>query len=89
MEALTRGFGYVTASPVQAQAIPIAMQGIDVLARAKTGTGKTLAFLIPAFEQIARMQARTTNTKSTTPPAFNSRSRGTKIRAVTLHWPFL
>eukprot|EP00729_Bicosta_minor_P009051 gene9051-23845_t len=57
MEALTRGFGYVTASPVQAQAIPIAMQGIDVLARAKTGTGKTLAFLIPAFEQIARMQA--------------------------------
>ncbi len=42
--------GFVTPTPVQAAAIPEALQGKDVLATAATGTGKTLAFLLPIFE---------------------------------------
>src|ERR1700682_164355 len=39
-------------TPVQAAAIPHALAGKDVLATAQTGTGKTLAFLIPIMEQL-------------------------------------
>jgi len=42
---------FTTPTPVQAAAIPQAMEGKDVLATAQTGTGKTLAFLIPIIEQ--------------------------------------
>ena len=41
--------GFTTPTPVQAAAIPEALQGKDVLATAATGTGKTLAFLLPVF----------------------------------------
>ena len=39
-------------TPVQVAAIPHALAGKDVLATAQTGTGKTLAFLIPVMEQL-------------------------------------
>ena len=42
---------FTTPTPVQAAAIPQALEGKDVLATAQTGTGKTLAFLIPIIEQ--------------------------------------
>jgi ATP-dependent RNA helicase RhlE len=38
---------FETPTPVQAAAIPQALEGKDILATAQTGTGKTLAFLIP------------------------------------------
>ena len=43
---------FVTPTPVQAGAIPPAMEGRDVLATAATGTGKTLSFLIPMIERM-------------------------------------
>jgi ATP-dependent RNA helicase RhlE len=43
---------FTTPTPVQASAIPPALEGKDVLATAQTGTGKTLAFLIPVIEQM-------------------------------------
>jgi len=45
---------FVTPTPVQAATIPHAIEGQDVLATAQTGTGKTLAFLIPLMEQLMR-----------------------------------
>src|SRR5277367_4044098 len=45
---------FVTPTPVQAAAIPQALEGKDVLATAQTGTGKTLAFLIPVIEQLLK-----------------------------------
>jgi ATP-dependent RNA helicase RhlE len=45
---------FVTPTPVQAATIPQAIEGHDVLATAQTGTGKTLAFLIPVMEQLMR-----------------------------------
>src|ERR1700720_2854962 len=43
---------FPTPTPVQAAAIPQALEGKDVLATAQTGTGKTLAFLIPVMERL-------------------------------------
>ena len=42
--------GYTTPTPIQAQAIPIILQGIDLLGVAQTGTGKTAAFAIPILQ---------------------------------------
>ncbi|XP_013418694.1 probable ATP-dependent RNA helicase DDX43 [Lingula anatina] len=44
--------GFVKPSPIQCQAWPIALQGIDLIGIAQTGTGKTLAFLLPALIHI-------------------------------------
>src|SRR5216684_1229985 len=49
---------FTTPTPVQAAAIPQALEGKDVLATAQTGTGKTLAFLIPVIEKL--LQQKTT-----------------------------
>ena len=43
--------GYEAPSPIQEESIPIALAGRDMLARAKNGTGKTGAFLIPLLEK--------------------------------------
>jgi ATP-dependent RNA helicase RhlE len=45
---------FTTPTPVQAAAIPQALEGKDVLATAQTGTGKTLAFLIPVIEKLLK-----------------------------------
>lgn len=49
---------FTTPTPIQVQAIPLALEGKDVLATAQTGTGKTLAFLIPLIELLNRAPAR-------------------------------
>uniref|UniRef100_A0A060T2K6 ATP-dependent RNA helicase DHH1 n=1 Tax=Blastobotrys adeninivorans TaxID=409370 RepID=A0A060T2K6_BLAAD len=51
--------GFEKPSPIQEEAIPIALAGRDVLARAKNGTGKTAAFVIPALQQIKPKIAKT------------------------------
>ncbi|MFN7921764.1 MAG: DEAD/DEAH box helicase [Bryobacteraceae bacterium] len=45
--------GFVKPTPVQAQSIPPALEGRDVVATAQTGTGKTLAFLLPVLQSLA------------------------------------
>ncbi len=42
--------GYQTPTPIQAQAIPVILQGRDVLAGAQTGTGKTAGFTLPLLQ---------------------------------------
>ncbi|CAD6502985.1 BgTH12-02659 [Blumeria graminis f. sp. triticale] len=44
--------GFEKPSPIQEEAIPVALTGRDILARAKNGTGKTAAFVIPALQRI-------------------------------------
>lgn len=43
---------FVNMMPVQELAIPLLLQGRDIIAQAKTGTGKTLAFGIPMVEKV-------------------------------------
>jgi len=50
--------GYETPTPIQAQAIPAAMQNRDVLGIAQTGTGKTGAFTLPTMHKLAKGRAR-------------------------------
>lgn len=49
---------FKTPTPVQAAAIPPALEGRDVLATAQTGTGKTLSFLIPIMEMLQKTEGR-------------------------------
>ena len=50
--------GYETPTPIQMQAIPIVLQGRDVLASAQTGTGKTASFLLPALHKLCDPEFR-------------------------------
>jgi ATP-dependent RNA helicase RhlE len=53
---LIRKEGYEKPSPVQAEAIPLALEGYDVIASAQTGTGKTASFVLPMVEAFAGRQ---------------------------------
>ena len=46
--------GYTTPTPIQAQAIPVVIEGRDVLAAAQTGTGKTAGFTLPLLERLSQ-----------------------------------
>jgi len=46
--------GYIEASPIQKKAIPLVLEGHDLLAGAQTGTGKTAAFSLPILDKIFR-----------------------------------
>lgn len=50
--------GYTTATPIQQQAIPVALQGKDILGCAQTGTGKTAAFAIPMLQLLSGDKAK-------------------------------
>jgi superfamily II DNA/RNA helicase len=50
--------GYTTATPIQAQAIPVAIAGQDVLGIAQTGTGKTAAFTLPLIDRLQSGRAK-------------------------------
>ena len=52
LQVISRILKYDHPSPIQAQAIPAIMSGRDVIGIAKTGSGKTIAFLLPMFRHI-------------------------------------
>ncbi len=64
--------GYTTPTPIQAQAIPVVLQGGDLMAGAQTGTGKTAGFVLPLLQRLMK-----------TPAARDARSR-IPIRALIL-----
>ena len=49
--------GYETPTPIQAEAIPPALAGRDLIASAQTGTGKTAAFMIPTLQHLLEVPA--------------------------------
>jgi len=51
LKALTES-GYTTPTPIQAQAIPLVLEGRDLMAGAQTGTGKTAAFVLPMLQKL-------------------------------------
>jgi ATP-dependent RNA helicase RhlE len=65
LKARLSAAGFVTPTPVQAGAIPPALEGDDILATASTGTGKTLSFLIPMIERLEEISVPSTRGKKT------------------------
>jgi ATP-dependent RNA helicase RhlE len=57
LEMLTKN-KFTSPTPIQHQAIPVAVQGKDVIGIAQTGTGKTLAFGIPMLQQLSQKGGR-------------------------------
>ncbi len=49
--------GYTLPTPIQVQAIPIILKGIDLIGCAQTGTGKTAAFAVPILQLLSRNRA--------------------------------
>ena len=45
--------GYTEPTPIQAAAIPLVLQGADLMAAAQTGTGKTAAFALPLLQRLS------------------------------------
>ena len=53
--------GYVSMTPIQAQAIPVVLQGHDVMGAAQTGTGKTAAFSLPLLQRMLKHENASTS----------------------------
>ena len=61
LQGAISAMGYEETTPVQTQAIPPGLQRRDIVGCAPTGTGKTVAFLLPAFEHLLQDQTKTRN----------------------------
>ncbi len=53
--------GYASMTPIQAQAIPVVLQGRDVMGAAQTGTGKTAAFTLPLLQRMLKHENTSTS----------------------------
>jgi ATP-dependent RNA helicase DeaD len=56
MRRAIRAAGFEKPSPIQSALIPLALDGLDVIGQARTGTGKTAAFSIPILEQLDSLE---------------------------------
>ncbi|VDI33479.1 ATP-dependent RNA helicase DDX56/DBP9 [Mytilus galloprovincialis] len=65
--------GWATPTPIQEKAIPLALEGKDILARARTGSGKTAAFSIPVVQKI--LQSKQTSKEQCTKALFLTPSK--------------
>ena len=68
--------GYITPTPVQQKAIPLILEGRDILAGAQTGTGKTASFTLPLLQRLA--ENSDSASKASTSPRIDS-SADTRI----------
>jgi ATP-dependent RNA helicase RhlE len=57
IQRAVREEGYTQPTPIQQQAIPLVLEGKDLLACAQTGTGKTAAFTLPVLQQLMRQSS--------------------------------
>jgi ATP-dependent RNA helicase RhlE len=55
LQAITKQ-GYTTPTPIQQKAIPLILEGKDILASAQTGTGKTAGFTLPMLQKLSQGQ---------------------------------
>jgi ATP-dependent RNA helicase RhlE len=88
--------GWLTPSPIQAELIPLALQGYDLFGAAQTGTGKTGAFALPILEKLASQQpappgqpyclilAPTRELVQQIETQFAELGRGTKVRSISI-----
>ncbi|MEK6737716.1 MAG: DEAD/DEAH box helicase, partial [Planctomycetota bacterium] len=94
IEAGIEAVGYTTPTPVQAQSIPLILEGKDILALAQTGTGKTAAFALPILQRLteglrgrirALIIAPTRELAEQIHEAIGGISKQTRLRSVTIY----
>src|ERR671924_1112356 len=83
----TRELGFVRPTPIQSEAIPPALAGRDVLACAQTGSGKTIAFLLPILHRLMGKPRRTTRALILTPTRELAAQILEEFNALTVHTP--
>src|SRR6185436_9291503 len=82
-----RDLGFARPTPIQAEAIPAAMSGRDLLACAQTGSGKTVAFLLPILHRLMDMPRRTTRALILTPTRELAAQILEDLDALAVHTP--
>src|ERR671925_152170 len=82
-----RELGFTRPTPIQADAIPPALAGRDVLACAQTGSGKTAAFLLPILNHLIDRPRRTTRALVITPTRELAAQIVEDLDALAVHTP--
>ena len=82
-----RELGFSRPTPIQAEAIPPALEGRDLLACAQTGSGKTIAFLLPILHRLLNKPRRTTRALVLTPTRELAAQILEELNAITVHTP--
>ena len=82
-----RELGFVKPTPIQADAIPPAMEGRDVLACAMTGSGKTAAFLLPILHRLMGAKRGTTRALIITPTRELAAQVTQELNELAVHTP--
>ncbi len=86
--------GFTTPTPIQEKAIPLALQGHDLIGTAQTGTGKTAAFVLPILHHILKNPGKGTRALIITPTrelaeqihqTIGELRGGTKIRSISVY----
>jgi superfamily II DNA/RNA helicase len=72
--------GYTVPTPVQAQAVPAAIEGRDLLVSSQTGSGKTAAFMLPALHKLVSAEPAAAPARTPAQEAQSARSRGERVR---------
>ena len=82
-----RELGFTRPTPIQAEAVPPALDGRDLLACAQTGSGKTIAFLLPVLHRLMDKPRRTTRALILTPTRELAAQILEEFNALTVHTP--
>jgi ATP-dependent RNA helicase RhlE len=82
-----RELGFTRPTPIQAEAIPPALDGRDLLACAQTGSGKTVAFLLPVLHRLMGRPRRTTRALVLTPTRELAAQILEEFNALSVHTP--
>lgn len=86
--------GYQTPTPIQAQAIPLILEGHDIMGLAQTGTGKTAAFVLPILQKLMASNRRSTRALILVPTrelaeqlytVIKQLSQKTKLQCMTIY----
>jgi len=89
-----RELGYTELTPIQEKAMPSVLEGKDVIGLAQTGTGKTVAFVLPILQRLIKSPKRQINAAIITPTrelaeqicdAINALGRYTSVRSIALY----
>jgi ATP-dependent RNA helicase RhlE len=79
--------GFAKPTPIQAEAIPPALEGKDILACAMTGSGKTVAFLLPILQKLLAKPRGTTRALILTPTRELAAQIVEELNGIAIHTP--